>query len=184
MIIPFLIAWSHRNVLAYLFTPFVCLSKVSNSRILLFLKQISSPCWHSECVYFAKFHLYLSVFPRNTGLGTDIFIKLEYIARSLVKIKSIRDWHLFISRMETKRTKWYSMKSHVIAYWSLELLFGTHTFHFNCFFDDFNCVFTQIRCLSRVLSWKISQHVKKNVYRTVRPLEKNTKNWFSRPIIA
>ena len=33
----------------------------------------------------------------------------------------------------------------------VELLFGTHTFHFNCFFDDFNCVFTQIRCLSRVL---------------------------------
>ena len=30
-------------------------------------------------------------------------------------------------------------------------LFGTHTFHFNCFFEDFNCVFTQIRCLSRVL---------------------------------
>ena len=28
---------------------------------------------------------------------------------------------------------------------------GTHTFHFNCFFEDFNCVFTQIRCLSRVL---------------------------------
>ena len=34
---------------------------------------------------------------------------------------------------------------------SLELLFGTHTYHFNCFFEDFNCVFTQIRCLSRVL---------------------------------
>ena len=43
------------------------------------------------------------------------------------------------------------MTSHVIAYRSLELLFGTHTFNFNCFFDDFNCVFTQIRCLSRVL---------------------------------
>ena len=133
-------------VLAYLFTPIVCLSKVSNSRILLYLKQISSPC-----VYFAKFHFYLSVFPRNTGLGTDIFIKLEYIARLLVKIKSIPDWHLFISRMETKWTKWCAMTSHVIAYRSLELLFGTHTFHFNCFIDAFNCVFTQIRCLSRVL---------------------------------
>ena len=55
--------------------------------------------------------------------------------------------------METKWTKWYAMTSHVIAYRSLELLFGTHTFHFNCFFDDFNCVFTQIHCLSRVL-WK------------------------------
>ena len=71
--------------------------------------------------------------------------------RSLVKIKSIPDWHLFISRMETKWTKWYAMTSHVIAYRLLELLFGTHTFHFNCFFDDFNCVFTHIRCLSRVL---------------------------------
>ena len=84
-------------------------------------------------------------------MGTDIFIKVEYIARALVKIKSIPDWHLFISRMETKWTKWYAMTSHVIAYRSLELLFCTHTFHFNCFFDDFSCVFTQIRCLSRVL---------------------------------
>ena len=40
------------------------------------------------------------------------------------------------------------MTSHVIAYRSLKLLFGTHTFHFNCFFDDFYCVFAQIRCLS------------------------------------
>ena len=81
----------------------------------------------------------------------DIFIKLAYIARSLVKIKSIPDLHLFISRMETKWTKWYAMTSHVIAYRSLELLFGMHTFHFNCFFDDLNCVFTQIHCLTRVL---------------------------------
>ena len=43
------------------------------------------------------------------------------------------------------------MTSHVIAYRSLELLFSTHTFHFNCFFEDLNCVFTQICCLSRVL---------------------------------
>ena len=32
------------NVLAYLFSPILCLSKVSNLRILLYLKQISSPC--------------------------------------------------------------------------------------------------------------------------------------------
>ena len=62
------------------------------------------------------------------------------------------DWHLFITQMETKWTKWYAMTSHVFAYRSSELLFGTHTFHFNCFFEDFNCVFTQIRCLSRVLN--------------------------------
>ena len=43
------------------------------------------------------------------------------------------------------------MTWHVIAYQSTELLFGTHTFNFNCFFDDFNCVFTQIRGLSRLL---------------------------------
>ena len=80
--------------------------------------------------------------------------------RSLVKIKSIPDWHLFISRMETKWTKWYAMTSHVIAYRSLELLFGTHTFNFNCFFDDFYCIFTQIRCLSRVLLCiKIQKHI-------------------------
>ena len=34
----------------------------------------------------------------------------------------------------------------------IEWLLGTHTFHFNCFFEDFNCVFMQIRCLSRVLT--------------------------------
>ena len=91
-------------------------------------------------------------FPRNTGLGTDIlFINWSYIAPSLVKIKSIPGWHLFITGMETKWTKWNAMTLHVIAYRSLELLFGKHTFHFNCFFGDFNCIFTQIRCLSRVL---------------------------------
>ena len=43
------------------------------------------------------------------------------------------------------------MTSHVIAYLSLDLLFGMHTFNLNCFFEDFNCVFMQIRCLSREL---------------------------------
>ena len=39
-----------------------------------------------ERVHFAKFHFHHSVFPRNTGLGTDIlFTKKSYIARSLVK---------------------------------------------------------------------------------------------------
>ena len=126
-----------------------------------------------ERVYFAKFHFHHSVFSRNTGLGTDIFIKLEYIARSLVKIKSIPDWHLFISRMETKWTKWYAMTSHVIAYRSLELLFGMHTFHFNCFFEDFNCVLTQIRCLSRVLNvaydkWGLMPYTPSIVFRLYR----------------
>ena len=95
-------------------------------------------------VHFAKFHFHHSVFPRNTGLGTDILFINCYIARSLVKIKSIPDWHLFITQMEMKWTEWYAMTSHVIAYRSLELLFGTHRFNFNCFFEDFSC-------LSRVL---------------------------------
>ena len=38
--------------------------------------------------------------------------------------------------MEMKLTKWYAMTSHVIAYRTAELLFGMHTFNFNCFFDD------------------------------------------------
>ena len=110
-----------------------------------------------ERVHFAKFHFHPmhfhhSVFPRNTGLGIDIlFINWSYIARSLVKKKSTPDWHLFITQMEMEWTKWYATTPHVIAYRSLELLFGTHTFHFNCFFEDFNCVFTQKGCLSRVL---------------------------------
>ena len=77
--------------------------------------------------------------------------------RSLVKKKSIPDWHLFITQMEMKWTKWYAMASHVIAYRSLELLFGTHKFHFKCFFEDFNCIFTQLLCLSRVLGVSVEK---------------------------
>ena len=44
------------------------------------------PLLTSERVHFAKFNFHRSVFPRNTGLGTDIlFINWSYIARSLVK---------------------------------------------------------------------------------------------------
>ena len=35
----------------------------------------------------------------------------------------------------------------------VRIVFGTHTFDFNCFFKDFNCIFTQIRYLSRVLDF-------------------------------
>ena len=91
-------------------------------------------------------------FPQKYLTGADIlFIKLELYSALASKKKSIPDWHLYITQMETKWTKWYAMRSHVIAYWSTELLFSTHTFNFNCFFDDFNCVFMQIRCLSRLL---------------------------------
>ena len=82
----------------------------------------------ANCPFKRKLYLW------TTGQGNDIFIKLEYITHLLVKIKSMLDCHLFIIRMETKWTKWYATTSHVIAYRSLELLFGMHTFHFNCFF--------------------------------------------------
>ena len=39
--------------------------------------------------------------------------------------------------MEKKWTKWYAMTSHVNAYRSLELLFGTHTFHLIAFLRIF-----------------------------------------------
>ena len=48
------------------------------------------------------------------------------------------------------------MTSHVIAYRSKELLFGTHVFSFNCFLDDFNCVFMQIHCLSVMLLYLLT----------------------------
>ena len=54
--------------------------------------------------------------------------------------------------MEEKWTKWYAMTSHVIVYSWKELLFGTHAFNFDCFLDDFNYVFTQMRCLSVLLT--------------------------------
>ena len=41
-----------------------------------------------ERLHFAKFHFHHSVFPRNTGLGTDIlFMNWSDIARALVKKK-------------------------------------------------------------------------------------------------
>ena len=65
--------------------------------------------------------------------GHRYFIhKLEWYWALASKKKSIPDWHLFITQMETKWTKWYAMTSHVLAYRLSELLFGTHTFHFNC----------------------------------------------------
>ena len=140
----FLIAWSHREC-ACIFIHSHCLPFWSIKLADFIVPEANFiPLLTFERVHFAKFHFHLCVFPRNTGLGTDIlFINWSDIARSLVKKISIPDWHLFITQMETKWTKWYAMTSHVIAYRSPELLFGTHTFHFNC-------IFTQIRCLSRV----------------------------------
>ena len=70
----------------------------------------------------------------------------------LRKQKSIPDWHLCITQMEKKWTKWYAMTAHVIAYRPKDLLFDTHAFNFYRFLDGFNCVFTQIRCLFVLLS--------------------------------
>ena len=101
----------------------------------------------------ARIHFTKFLFPLNYLTGADIlFIKLELYCALASKKKSIPDWHLYITQMETKWTKWYAMTSHVIANRLMELFFGMHTFNFNCFFDDFNCVFMQIRSLPRLLS--------------------------------
>ena len=70
--------------------------------------------------------------------------------RSLVKKINTRLAFVYYTN-GNEMDEWYAMTSHVIAYRSTELLFGTHTFNFNCFFGDFNCIFRQIRCLSRLL---------------------------------
>ena len=110
-------------------------------------RLVDISCSHPFCKVFLLKYL--------TG-GNILFIKLELYC-AFAK-KKIPDWHLYITQMETKWTKWYVMTSHVIAYRSTELLFGTHTFNFNCFFDDFNCLFTQIRCLSRLLQLGKQEH--------------------------
>ena len=98
---------------------------------------------------------------RISTCGRNAIVKIGNGLTSVPPKKSIRDWHLYITQMETKWTEWYAMTSHVIAYRSTELLFGTHTFNYNCFFDYFNCVFTQIRCLSRLL-FQLSAFALKN----------------------
>ena len=104
------------------------------------------------CPLLCKVSFSTKCFSVKYWTGHRCFIhKLELYCVLASKKISIPNWHLFITQIETKWTKWYAMTSHVIAFRSLELLFYTHTFHFNCFFEDFNCVFTQICCLSRVL---------------------------------
>ena len=92
-------------------------------------------------------------FPLNTWLVINIlFIKLEfYCAHACKKNQNPTGIYVCITQMKKKWTKWYAMTSHVIAHRSKELLFGMHAFNFNCFLDDFNCIFTQIRCLSVLL---------------------------------
>ena len=97
----------------------------------------SHPLVDIRACSFCKSFAFITVFFRKFWTGHRYFHKTSNNERSLVKKKSIPDWHLFITQMERKWTKWYAMTSHVIAYRSLELLFGTHTFHFNCFFWGF-----------------------------------------------
>ena len=103
------------------------------------------------CIHIASFTSMFFSSKYLTGHRYFIHKKWSFTAHMLVK-KSIPNWHLCITQMEKKWTKWYAMTLHVIAYHSKELLFGTHAFNFDCFLDDFNCVFTQICCLS-VLLW-------------------------------
>ena len=92
--------------------------------------------------------------------------------------------------MEKKWTKWSAMTSHVIAYRSKELLSGTHAFNFNCF-DDFNCVFMQIHCLSVLLviyskdsriQLKVGTFAQNKSSSTLL-LENGLANWQSRQLI-
>ena len=84
-----------------------------------------------ERVHFASF-TFIIVFSAKYWTGHRFFIhKLElYCAlTSKKKKKSISDWHLFTTQMETKWTKWYTMTSHEIAYRSLCYCFSVCT-HF------------------------------------------------------
>ena len=82
----FLIAWSHREC--------ACIFIHSHRLPFLSIKLADFmvpeanfiPLLTFERVHFAKFHFHHCVFPRNTGLGTDIlFINWSDIVRSLVK---------------------------------------------------------------------------------------------------
>ena len=110
VITRFLIARSHREC-ACIFIQFHRLPFLSIKLAdFIVTEAYLIPLLTFDCVHFAKFHLYHSVFPRNTGLGTDIlFIKLELYCALASKKKSIPNWHLFITQMETKWTKWYAM---------------------------------------------------------------------------
>ena len=112
----------------------------------------SHPLLTFEHVLFAKFHFHHSVFPWNTWLGTDILLKnWSYIARSLVKKKSIPDWHLFITPNGKEMDQMVRNDIECNCIPIVSIAFGTHTFNFNCFFEDFYCLFTQIRSSYRVL---------------------------------
>ena len=76
------------SVLAYLFTPILGLSKVQLHANFIVPEAYLITLLTFECVHFAKFHFHHSVFPRNTGLGTNILlIKLELI-RALASKKN------------------------------------------------------------------------------------------------
>ena len=128
----------------YLFTHTVCLSRATSG-----FDQTSEANIVPLLIFIAQIHIasFTSMFSAKYLTGHQYFI---LTACKLVK-QSIPEWHLYITQMEKKWTKWYSMTSQVIAYRLKELLFGTHAINFNCFLDDFNCVFTQIRCLSVLL---------------------------------
>ena len=101
-------------------------------------------------IHFVLFHFakYLT--------GSQYFIhKIGIILTALTGKKINTDWHLFITQMEMKWTKEYTMTSHIIEYRTGALLLGMHIFNFNCFFEDFNCVFTLIHCLSRLLVYSL-----------------------------
>ena len=104
---------------------------------------------------FAKFHFRLSVLLRKILDWAPIFHKTGVYC-ALPSKNKINTRLAFVYKPNGKEMdQMVSNDIALIAYRSLELLFVTHTFHFNCFFEDLNCVFTQIRCLSRVLQYTV-----------------------------
>ena len=74
----------------------------------------SHPLSTFEHLHFAKFHFHI-VFFREYWTGHRYFIhKKELYCTLDSKKKSIADWHLFITQMETKWTKWYAMTCNCI----------------------------------------------------------------------
>ena len=126
----------HLPKLSFFTDPFC--AGVSNKHCLLTFFIVPEANLIALLTFVARIHFAKFYFPLKYLTGAHIlFIKLELYCALASKKKSIPDWHFYITRTETKWTNWYAMTSHVIAYRLTELLFGTHTFIFNCLLMTF-----------------------------------------------
>ena len=80
--------------------------------------------------------------------------------------------------------QWYAMTSHVIAYRSKELLFGMHASNFNCFLDDFNCISTQICCLSDICTAESRMAVFSSLFISKNVITKIRKAYLKQQVIT